>query len=198
MAYDKLPDGTVFTMTISSWGNSKEYLAHIVAIQGLINQKGLDVLCKKLADFLMKLAGTLGYLHKSIEPQVSCSKEDLLDCKVEVIKTQEMLEEARKRHGEALAKRYKLLRNLLSGDLQTHGDQICRKMHKRDSWAGVNGRMITWKHPHLWVAFWNSLELHKITVFTADAAKKQWYYIQQAVRKPQRATVCQHVSCMEC
>jgi hypothetical protein len=35
-------------------------------------------------------------------------------------------------------------------------------------------------------------------VFTADTAKRQWYYIQQAVHKPQpqRATVYQHVSHM--
>jgi hypothetical protein len=35
--------------------------------------------------------------------------------------------------------------------------------------------------------------LHKLTVFTADMAKRQRYYIQQAVRKPQRATVHQHI-----
>jgi hypothetical protein len=30
-------------------------------------------------------------------------------------------------------------------------------------------------------------------VFTADAAKRQRFYIQQAVHKPQRATVRQHI-----
>jgi hypothetical protein len=30
-------------------------------------------------------------------------------------------------------------------------------------------------------------------VFSADAAKRQWFYIQQAVSKPQRATVQQHI-----
>jgi hypothetical protein len=39
-------------------------------------------------------------------------------------------------------------------------------------------------------------ELHKLTIFTADAAKRQRFYIQQAVRKPQRATVRQHISQM--
>ncbi len=32
-----------------------------------------------------------------------------------------------------------------------------------------------------------------LRVFTADAAKWQWFYIQQAVHKPQRATVQQHI-----
>jgi hypothetical protein len=43
-------------------------------------------------------------------------------------------------------------------------------------------------------SFLDCLELHKLTVFSADAAKtRQRFYIQQAVRKPQRATVQQHI-----
>jgi hypothetical protein len=41
--------------------------------------------------------------------------------------------------------------------------------------------------------FQDCLELHKLTVFTADAADRQQFYIQQAVHKPQRATVQQHI-----
>ncbi len=37
------------------------------------------------------------------------------------------------------------------------------------------------------------LELHKLTVFSAEAAKRQRFYIQQAVHKPQRATVRQNI-----
>jgi hypothetical protein len=48
----------------------------------------------------------------------------------------------------------------------------------------------------MWTSFLDCLELHKLTVFSADAAKKQQFYIQQAVRKPQRATVQQHISRM--
>ncbi len=45
------------------------------------------------------------------------------------------------------------------------------------------------------MSFLDCLELHKLTVFSADAAERQ-LYIQQAVRKPQRATVRQHISLM--
>jgi hypothetical protein len=48
----------------------------------------------------------------------------------------------------------------------------------------------------MWTSFLDCLELHKLTVFSADAAKGQWFYIQQVVRKPQRATVRQHISQM--
>jgi hypothetical protein len=43
------------------------------------------------------------------------------------------------------------------------------------------------------MSFLDCLELHKLTVFSADAAKRQRFYIQQVVRKPQRATVQQHI-----
>jgi hypothetical protein len=48
----------------------------------------------------------------------------------------------------------------------------------------------------MWMSFLECLKLHKLTVFSADAAKRQQFYIQQAVRKPQRATVRQHISQM--
>jgi hypothetical protein len=57
----KLPDGTIFTMTIFSQGNSKEYHVQIIAVLLLINQKELILLYRKLAKQLDKLAGTLEY-----------------------------------------------------------------------------------------------------------------------------------------
>jgi hypothetical protein len=69
-------------------------------------------------------------------------------------------------------------------------------MHERDSWAEVNGKVIKERHPRTWAAFQDCLELHNLMVFTADAAKRQRFYIQQTVCKPQRATVQQHISRM--
>ncbi len=55
----KLPDGTIFNMPIFSQGNTKEYLANVVAVLRLIRQKGLDLQCRKLAKAVDKLDGTL-------------------------------------------------------------------------------------------------------------------------------------------
>jgi hypothetical protein len=116
--------------------------------------------------------------------------------KVEIEQTQQMLQEAQKAHNKAIAKMYEQLRNLLSGDAQFQWDCICRKMHKCDSWAAVNGQVTKGRHPRTWMSFLDCLELHKLTVFSADAAERQRFYIQQAVRNPQRATVQQHISQM--
>jgi hypothetical protein len=104
-----------------------------------------------------------------------------------------MLQESQKAHNEAIAKAYKQLRNLLSSDLQSQWDCVCRKMHERDLWAGVNSQVTKGRRPRTWMSFRDCFELHKLTVFRFDAAKRQRFYIQQAVLKPQRATVQQHI-----
>jgi hypothetical protein len=47
----------------------------------------------------------------------------------------------RKVHGKAVAKTYKLLRNLLSGDAQSQWDCVCHKMQECDSWDGGNNKL---------------------------------------------------------
>ncbi len=104
-----------------------------------------------------------------------------------------MLQEAHKAHNKAITKTYKQLRNLLSGDAQSQWDLVCRKMQDRNLWAGVNGQVTKGGRPQMWMSFQDCLKLHKLTVFSADAAKRQRFYIQQTVHKPQRVTVQQHI-----
>ncbi len=40
------------------------------------------------------------------------------------------------------------------------------------------------------------IELHKLTVFPADTAEKQHYYMQQTIKKPQRVTAHKFVTRM--
>jgi hypothetical protein len=115
---------------------------------------------------------------------------------VEIEQTQQMLQEAQEAHNNAIAELYEQLRNLLSGNAQSQWDCVCHEMHKRDSWAAVNGQVTKGRHPRMWMSFLDCLELHKLTVFSADTAKRQWFYIQQAMCKPQRASVRQHISRM--
>jgi hypothetical protein len=86
--------------------------------------------------------------------------------------------------------------NLLSGNAQSQWDRVCCKMHERDLWAAVNSQVTKGRRSQTWMSFLDCLELHKLTVFSADAAEQQQCYIQQAVHKPQRATVRHHISQM--
>ncbi len=118
---------------------------------------------------------------------------DVTACKVEIEQTTQMLQESQKARDKAVAKSYEQLRNLLSGDAQSQWDRVCREMHENDLWAAVNSQVTKGRHPRTWMSFLDCLELHKLMVFSADAAEKQQFYIQQVVRKPQRATVQQHI-----
>jgi hypothetical protein len=186
----KLPDASHLSMPIYSCGDDEEYLTHIVAVLRVIKQKGLPKKCQVLVKAVVRWSEALKNLQEAAELQDTGSTTiDVMACKVEIEQTQQMLQEAQKAHNKANAELYKQLRNLLSGNAQSQWDCICCKMHERDLWAAVKGQVTKGRRPPMWTSFLNCLELHKLTVFSADAAKRQQFYIQQAVRKPQRATV---------
>jgi hypothetical protein len=194
----KLPEDTHINIHIYSHGKTKEYLMHIVAVLRIIKQKGLDARCRNLKRAVLRQSEMLKNLLEATGLRDTVSMDiDVQACKVEIERTQQLLQDFQKSDDEAIAKVYKQLGNLLSGDPQSQWDpRVYREMHERDSWAGVNGQVAKGRHPCTWMSFQDCLELHKLTVFSADAAKRQRFYIQQAVRKPQRATVRQHISQM--
>jgi hypothetical protein len=183
----KLPDGSHISVPIFSHGNNEEYIVHIVAVLRIIEQKGLHKKCRVHAKAVVKRQAALKNLQEASEPQVT--SVDIAACKVEIEQTSQMLQEAQQAHDKAITESYEQLRNLLSGDAQSQWDCVCREMHENDSWAAVNGQVTEGRHLRKWMSFLDCLELHKPTVFSADAAEKQRFYIQQAVRKPQRVTV---------
>jgi hypothetical protein len=56
-------------MPIYSQGNSKEYLAHIVAVIHVINQKGLPKKCRVLAKAVVKWSEALKNLQEATSSQ---------------------------------------------------------------------------------------------------------------------------------
>ncbi len=190
----KLPDASHLSMPIYSRGNNEEYLMHIVVVLRVIEQKGLPKKCQVLTKAVARRSKALKNLQEAVESQDTIlTTVDVMARKAEIEQTQQMLQKAQKAHDKAIAKSYKQLRNLLSGNAQSQWDRICHKMHKRDSWAAVKGHVTKCRCPRMWMSFLDCLELHELTVFSADAAKRQQFYIQQAVRKPQRAAVQLHI-----
>jgi hypothetical protein len=162
-----------------------------------MEQKGLPKKCWVFAKAVAKRQEALKNLLEAAGSQDTISMSiDVTARKVDIEQTQQMLQEAQKAHDKAVAESYEQLRNLLSGDAQSQWDCVCREMHEHDSWAAVNGQMTKGRRPRTWMSFLDCLELHKLTVFNADTAEKQRFYIQQAMHKPQRATVRQLTSQM--
>jgi hypothetical protein len=186
----KLPDASHLSILIYSRGNNEEYLVHILAVLCIIEQKGLPKKCKVLAKAVVRWSEALKNLQEAAGSRDTISTSvDVQARKVEIEQTVQMLQESQKAHNKAIAKMYEQLRNLLSGNEESQCDRVCCEMHEHDSWAAVNGQVTKGRRPRMWMSFLDCLELHKLMVFSADTAERQQFYIQQVVRKPQRATV---------
>jgi hypothetical protein len=175
----KFPDMSHLSMPIYSRGDNKEYLAHIVAVLQVIEQKGLPKKCQVLAKAIVKRSEVMKNLQEAAGSWNTVLTSVVVKaCKVEIEQTQQMLQEAQKAHDKAIAESYEQLRNLLSGNAQSQWDHICHEMHERDLWAAANGQVNKGRHPRTWTSFLECLELHKLTVFSVDAAEGQRFYIQ--------------------
>jgi hypothetical protein len=64
-------------------------------------------------------------------------------------------------------------------------DRIVNEMHTKNPWIGVNGKSNKGVRVKSWISFMDCIKLHKLTIFPADAAEKQHYYMQQTIKKPQ-------------
>jgi hypothetical protein len=91
-------------MPIYSHGNNKEYLVHIVAILGVIEQKGLPKKCRVLVKAVVRRSEALKNLQEAAESRDTVSTTvDVTARKVEIEQTQQMLQEAQKAHNKAIA-----------------------------------------------------------------------------------------------
>jgi hypothetical protein len=144
----KLPDASHLSIPIYSRGNNEEYLVHIVAVLHIIEQKGLPKKCRVLAKAVVRRSEALKNLQEAAESRDTVSTSAEVQArKVEIEQTSQMLQEAQRAHDKAIAKTYKQLRNLLSGNAQSQWDCVCREMHERDLWAAVNGQVTKGRRP---------------------------------------------------
>jgi hypothetical protein len=68
-------------------------------------------------------------------------------------------------------------------------------MHSKDPWISLNGKLNQGLRVHSWLSFQDCIELHKLTIFPADAAEKQHFYMQQTIKKSQ-VTIRQYMAHM--
>ncbi len=103
----KLPDKSHLNKPIYSHGNTKVYLAHIVAVLQIIDQKGLGKKFRMLAKAVKKLSEALKNLQEAAGSHDTISTNvDGQARKVEIEQTQQMLQEDQKAHNKAIAKIY--------------------------------------------------------------------------------------------
>jgi hypothetical protein len=88
-----------------------------------------------------------------------------------------------------IVKAYELIRTYFVGKARMQWDKVVQEMHHKDPWVAVDGSLHKGPRKKDWDSFLDCIKLHKLTIFSCDAAELQRYYIQQHIRKPQRVTV---------
>jgi hypothetical protein len=189
----KLPIGTKFQMPTYETGNNKEYLAHVIAVMRLIKQKGTAAKVKEALAALVAVRKEMSPLFNFPDDETAAKKEVQ---KKNLCKFKETLYAKKDFAITEAQKAYKLFRCFVVSKVQTQWDRIINEMHTKNPWIGVNGKTNKGLCVHFWISFMDCIELHKLTIFPADATDKQRYYMQQTTKKPQQVAVHQFVSCM--
>jgi hypothetical protein len=189
----ELLDGTKFQMPTYGSGNNKEYVVHIITILHLVEQKGTAAKVKEAS-------GAIVAVRKEMNPQFKFPDNEIATKKEARKKKLNDLKEALKAKKDiAIAeaqKAYELFRCFVLGEAQPQWDRIVNEMHIKNPLIGMNGKSNKGIHVKSWILFMDCIKLNKLTIFPADTAEKQRYYMQQMIKKPQQVTVRQFVSCM--
>jgi hypothetical protein len=189
----KLPNETQFQMPTYGTGNNKEYLVHVITILHLVEQKGTAAKIKEAFTALVAIRKEMSPLFKFPDDETMTKKEAR---KKKLNKLKEALKAKNDIAVAEAQKAYKLFRCFATSKAQTQWDRIVNEMHTKNPWIGVNGKANKGICMHSWISFMDCIELHKLTIFPADTAEKQRYYMQQTIKKPQQVMVHQFVSRM--
>jgi hypothetical protein len=178
----ELPDGSKFQMPTYGSRNNEEYLMHVIAVLQLVEQKGTVAKVKEAFAALVKVRKEINPLFNFPEDKTPAKKESR---KKKLMDLNESLKAKKSFMVKQAQKAYKLFRYFVIGEARTQWDRIVNKMHTKNPWIGVNGKSNKGILVKSWLSFMDCIELHKLTVFPADAAEKQHYYMQQTIKKPQ-------------
>ena len=172
----KLPGGTNYQMVPFRVGSNEDYVNHIIAMICLIKQKDLENFVEKVFMAASEIEERVGPLYKKLN--VSKDPQEKESPKKRIDTTEKDLEKAEKKALTEIVKAY-----------GTMWDKLVQEMYQKDPWVAVDGSLNQGPREKTWESFLDCIELHKLTIFSCDAAELQRYYMQKHVRKPQRVTV---------
>ncbi len=183
----KLADGTNYQMVPFRSGTNEDYVSHLIAMIHLLQQLGLEKSVEVAFKAVEELEDKIGPLNKKLNMSKSQQEKDNLKKLVEQAK--KLLETNQKTALKEVVKAYDLFCTYFMGKACTQWNKVVIEMHNKDPWVAVDGSLHKGPRKRDWDSFLDCVELHKLTIFSCDAAKLQRCYMQQHVRKPQQVTV---------
>jgi hypothetical protein len=181
----ELPNGTKVQMPMYGTGNNEEYLIHVIAILRLVKQKGTAAGVKESFAAFITVRKEMSPLLEFPDDK-TVSKKEARNKKLNNLK--KALKAKKDVAVEKAQKAYELFSCFVVGKAQTNWDRILNEMQTKNPWVSMNGYSNKGLHVGSWISFMDCIELHKPTIFPANAAEKQHYYMQQTIKKPQQVT----------
>jgi hypothetical protein len=173
--------------------NNEEHLVHIIAALHIIKQKGAEQDVKKAFEVVFEVGREMQPLLKFPDNKTESKKEE---CKKKLLEYKKVLETKRGLTVAEAQKGYELFCCFVVRKLQMQWDKFVHEMHSKDPWIGMNGKSNQGLHVRSWLSFKDCIKLHKLTIVPADATETQHFYMQQTIKKPQRAMIRQYMACM--
>ena len=183
----KLADGTDYRMVPFCLGTNEDYVSHLIAMIRLVEQLDLEKSVEVAFQALKEVEDKIGPLNKKINMSKNQQEKEALKKLLEQAK--KLAEKDRKTALKEIVKAYELMCTYFVGEARTQWDKIVIEMHNKDPWVAVDGSPNKGPRKRDWDSFLDCIELHKLTIFSCDAAELQRYYMQQHIRKPQRVTI---------
>jgi hypothetical protein len=181
----ELPDGTKFQMPTYGSGNNKEYLVHVFAVLGLVEQKGTAAKVQEAFAALVAVRKEMSPYFNFPEDKTPAEEESR---KKKLADLNESLKAKKSFVVEQAQKAYKLFRCFVVGKAQMQRDRIVNEMHTKNPLIGITGKSNKGIRVKSWIPIMDCIELHKLTIFPADAAEKQQYYMQKTQsRRPSKS-----------
>jgi hypothetical protein len=175
----KLPNRTKFQMPTYGSGNNKKYLIHVIAVLRLVlEQKGTAAEVKEAFAALVKVRKEMSPFFDFPEDETAAKREAR---KKKLSDLNKSLKAKKSFAVDQAQQAYKLFCCFVVGEAQTQWDRIVNEMHTKNPWVGVNGKSNKGICMKSWISFMDCIELHKLTIFPADTAEKQSYFMQQTI-----------------
>jgi len=154
-------------------GNNEDYIEHVISMLHLLEQKGTKSDTLKA----FKVVKEATKKHESLATALPSNetRPEKEERKLQLTTVTEDLQKARAVAIAEITKAYELICNYFVGKARTQWDKITLEMHSKDPWFGVDGESHSGPPMRTWSSFMDCIKLHKLTIFSVDAAETQRY-----------------------
>jgi hypothetical protein len=185
----KTPKGESKQSLLGNGADEEDYVKHLMSFFRFMEKKGYKADLEKASQITLSVTTALKKLAKAQHGEKDPAKAKRLT-RVEATKIRLINTKVAESTLGCLA--YDLFRKLLRDELEIQRDWIMTDMHTKNPWEDIKGVKHNSLHGKSQQSLTDCIEIHKLTVFTVDAAERLRYYLMCSIKKPVRWAIRMH------